>query len=104
VPRPDRQDHLIAAALELGVERSGGEGQLPDEPLGQLVERVRPHRPDGHGEAWWRLLNHEQQITTWVKQDLTVTNIGILLERNGVVLPPRTLARFEARPGPTTTA
>ena len=84
----------IAAALELGLERCGGEEQLTDELIGQLVERVRPHRPDGHGEAWRALLNHEQQITAWVKQDLTVTKIGILLERNGVVVPPRTLARF----------
>jgi hypothetical protein len=84
----------IAAALELGVERGGGEEQLTDELIGQLVERVRPHRPDGHGEAWRSLLNHEQQITAWVKEDLTVTKIGILLERNGVVVPPRTLARF----------
>jgi len=84
----------IAAALELGLERGGGEEQLTDELIGQLVERVRPHRPDGHGEAWRSLLNHEEQITAWVKQDLTVTKIGILLERNGVVVSPRTLARF----------
>ena len=42
----------IAAAIELGVDRSGGEEQLSDELIGQVVERVRPHRPDGHGEAW----------------------------------------------------
>ena len=42
----------IAAALELGIDRSGGEGQLTDELIGQVAERVRPHRPDGHGEAW----------------------------------------------------
>ncbi len=84
----------IAAAMELNLERSGGEGQLTDELIGQLVERVRPHRPDGHGEAWRTLLNEEKQITAWVKEDLTVTKIGILLERRGIVVPPRTLARF----------
>jgi hypothetical protein len=84
----------IAAAMELGVERSGGEEQLTDELTGQLVERVRPHRPDGHGAAWRMLLNQEQQITAWLKDDLTVTKIGILLERRGIVVPPRTLARF----------
>jgi hypothetical protein len=84
----------IAAALELGIERSGGEEQLTDELIGQLVERVRPHRPDGHGAAWRTLLNEEQQIRAWLKDDLTVTKIGILLERKGVVVPPRTLARF----------
>jgi hypothetical protein len=84
----------IAAAMELGVERSGGEEQLTDELIGRLVERVRPHRPDGHGEAWRTLLNEEKQIRAWVKDDLTVTKIGILLQRKGVVVPPRTLARF----------
>ena len=39
----------IAAAIELGVDRSGGEEQLGDELIGQVLERVRPHRPDGHG-------------------------------------------------------
>ena len=84
----------IAAAIELGVDRSGGEEQLSDELIGQVVERVRPHRPDGHGEAWRTLLGEEERIKGWVKDDLTVTKIGILLARRGVEVPPRTLARF----------
>jgi transposase len=84
----------IAAASELGVERSGSEEQLGDELIGQVLERVRPHRPDGHGEAWRILLGEEEQIKEWLKQDLTVTKIGILLARRGVVVPHRTLARF----------
>jgi transposase len=84
----------IAAAIELGVDRDGGEDQLSEELIGQLVERVRPHRPDGHGEAWRSLLAEEARIKDWLAQDLTVTKIGILLGRRGVVVPPRTLARF----------
>jgi len=84
----------IAAALELGIDRLGGEGQLTDELIGQVAEKVRPHRPDGHGEAWRRLLAEEERIKAWVKQDLTVVKIGILLQRRGVVVPHRTLARF----------
>jgi transposase len=84
----------IAAAIELGVERSGGEEQLSEELIGRLVERVRPHRPDGHGLAWRTLLAEEQLIKDWLAKDLTVTKIGILLTRRGVVVPPRTLARF----------
>jgi hypothetical protein len=38
----------IPAAMELGLERSGGEERLTDDLIGQLVERVCPHRPDGH--------------------------------------------------------
>src|SRR5271169_6228894 len=75
----------IAAAIELGIDRSGGEEQLSDEVIGQVLERVRPHRIDGHGEAWRALLGEEKQITAGVKEGLTVTKIGILLTRKGVV-------------------
>ena len=84
----------ITAAVELGVARDGGEGQLSDELIGQVVERVRPHRLDGHGEAWRVLLAEEERIKGWVGEDLTVVKIGILLARRGVVVPHRTLARF----------
>ena len=84
----------IAAAIELGVDRSGGEEQLGDELIGAVLERVRPHRPDGHGAAWRTLLGEEERIKEWLKQDLTVTKIGILLARRGVAVAPRTLARF----------
>jgi transposase len=84
----------ITAAVELGVDRGGGEEQLTDELIGQVVERVRPHRGDGHGEAWRTLLGEEARIKEWVAQDLTVVKIGILLGRRGVVVPHRTLARF----------
>jgi transposase len=84
----------IAAAVGVGLDRTGGEGQLTDEVIGRLIEAVRPHRSDGHGAAWRSLLAEEQQIKGWVKDGLTVVKIGILLERKGVVVPHRTLARF----------
>lgn len=84
----------ITAAVELGVDRGGGEGQLTDELIGQVVERVRPHRSDGHGEAWRRLLAEEERIKAWVGEDLSVVKVGVLLARRGVVVPHRTLARF----------
>jgi transposase len=84
----------IAAAIELGVDRSGDEDQFSDELIGQVLERVRPHRPDGHGAAWRSLLDEEQRIKDWLAADLTVTKIGILLSRRGVDVPPRTLSRF----------
>ena len=86
--------NYIAAALELGVDRSGGEVQLTDELIGQVSERVRPHRPNGHGENWRKLQEEEKQIKTWVADGLTVVKIGILLRRRGVEVPHRTLARF----------
>jgi hypothetical protein len=41
----------LAAVEELGLDRAGGEDQLSDEFLGQVIEAVRPHRLDGHGGA-----------------------------------------------------
>jgi transposase len=84
----------IAAALELGMDRSSAEEQLTDELIGQVCERVRPHRRDSHGESWRRLLEEEEQIKKWVGADLTVVKIGILLRRKGIDVPQRTLARF----------
>ncbi|MGH9299284.1 MAG: IS21 family transposase [Acidimicrobiales bacterium] len=86
--------NYIAAALELGVDRQGSEDQLTDELIGQICERVRPHRPDGHGGNWRRLLEEEKQIKAWVSDGLTVVKIGVLLRRKGMDVPPRTLARF----------
>ncbi len=84
----------ITAAIELGIDRSGGEEQLSDEVIAQVVERVRPHRRDGHGDAWRTLLAEEADIKAWVKKDVSVVKIGILLARRGVVVPHRTLGRF----------
>jgi transposase len=84
----------LERARELGLNRDGDESQVTDELIGQLVERVRPHRPDGHGDSWRALLAEEVRITEWVNADLTVTKIGILLARRGVDVPHRTLARF----------
>lgn len=86
--------NYIAAAIELGVDRSGGEAQLTDELVGQICERVRPRRPDGHGEAWRKLLEVEPQVKQWVDDGLSVVKIGVLLRRKGLGVPHRTLARF----------
>ena len=42
----------VGAALELGVRCDGDESQLTEEVIGQVCERVRPRRPDRHGESW----------------------------------------------------
>jgi hypothetical protein len=42
----------VDAAVELGLTRDGGEGQLSDEFIGGVLEGVRPHRADGRGEGW----------------------------------------------------
>ena len=39
----------VRAAVAAGLSRGGGEEQLTDELIGQVVSVVRPVRPDGHG-------------------------------------------------------
>src|SRR5450631_1908537 len=46
--------------------------------------------------AWESLVPVAGDIRGWVQQDLTRVKIGELLERRGVAVPYRTLARFAA--------
>jgi hypothetical protein len=89
----------VEAAEDLGLDSAGGEGQLTDEFIGGVVERVRPHRTDGHGEAWRLLDAHRDQLKTWLDGDeLTVVKAHELLERQGLMVPQRTLHRYWASP------
>ncbi len=56
----------VTAAEALGVQRDGGDGQLTDVFIGMVVEAVRPHRSDGHGEGWRLLAVRHEQIAGWV--------------------------------------
>lgn len=84
----------VAAAEAVGVVREGGEAQLTDEVIGQVVGAVRPARAGGHGAVWEALEAEVGRITEWVGQDLSVVKIADLLARRGVVVPYRTLHRF----------
>jgi transposase len=85
----------VQAGVELGVDQGGGEGQLIDEVLSEVIERVRPHRSNGHGESWRTLEGHQEQIHTWIEDEgLTVVKVHTLLGRQGVAVPKRTLERF----------
>jgi Integrase core domain len=85
----------VAAAVEAGLVREAGEKQLSDVLMALVCERVRPHRPDGHGAAWATLVANHDQITAWLKDDkLTVVKVHELLGRRGVVVPERTLHRY----------
>ena len=85
----------VGAAVELGLVRDGGEEQLSDAFIGSVVEAVRPHRSDGHGEAWRLLAANHDLIEGWLKTDkLTVAKAHDLLGRRGVVVPGRTLHRY----------
>ena len=85
----------VEAAEELGLDRASDEEQLTDLVLGHAVERVRPHRTDGRGEARRLLDEHGDQLVKWLNADgLTVVKVHEPLERQGVSVPERTLHRY----------
>jgi transposase len=85
----------VQAAVALGLDRDGGEGQLTDVLVARVVEAVRPHRHDGRGHAWHVLEAQHAQVEQWlVKEKLTVVKAHELLARRGVVVPQRTLHRY----------
>ncbi|MGQ0617852.1 MAG: IS21 family transposase [Acidimicrobiia bacterium] len=86
----------VEAAVGLGLVGDGGDEQLTDGFIGAVVEAVRPHRSDGHGEAWRLLQANHGEIAAWVKDDLTGVKIAELLERRGVEVPSRTVQRYVA--------
>ena len=84
----------IEAAVGLGLDRGGGEGQLTDALIGGVCEKVRPSRPHGHGTSWELLCTQEEDIKAWLEKGLTVAKIGDLLARRCVVVPEATSQRF----------
>src|SRR6266571_4601402 len=79
----------VTAAVAAGLSRGGGEEQLTDELIGQVVSVVRPVRPDGHGQGWAELEARREQIAKWAEAGVPVVKIGILLARQGVVAAER---------------
>jgi transposase len=86
----------VEAAMALGLDRNvtAGVEQLTDTFVGLVVEAVRPHRCDGHGEAWRLLTVRHDEIKAWVDDDLTGVKIHELLDRGGVAVPLRTVQRY----------
>src|SRR5947209_8462922 len=85
----------VEAAVEFGLVRDGGEGQLSDVLIGRVCERLRPGRPAGRGQAWEALVANHAQIERWLKTDgLTAVKVHELLGRRGVVVPERTVHRY----------
>ena len=85
----------VTAATEAGLMRTGEEDQLTDALMAMVCERVRPHRPAGHGAAWELLVANHQQLATWLTDEgLTAVKARELLGRRGVVVPERTVHRY----------
>lgn len=86
----------IDAGQAAGLVRDGGEGQLTDELLGQVIDAVRPERPAGHGAAWEACRTEHDRIKAWLDKDLKLTKVEDLLARRGIDVPYRTLHRYAA--------
>ena len=86
----------VTGAEALGLVRGGDGDQLSDVFVGMVVEAVRPHRHDGHGERWRLLAVHHDQVAAWVADELTGVKIHELLGRRGVMVPVRTVQRYVA--------
>src|SRR5258708_23243323 len=78
----------VAAGLACGLDPALGEGQLGDELLAAVAERVRPHRGDGHAPAWALLAAHHAQFKAMVfHPTLTVLPPSSLLAPPGALRP-----------------
>src|SRR3972149_3900828 len=66
----------VDTAAGLGLVRDGSDEQLTDVFIGRVVEAVRPHRVDGHGEAWRRCQAHHEVIAAWGADDLTAVQMA----------------------------
>lgn len=84
----------VEAAEDAGLVRHGGEDQLTDELIGQVIEAVRPERPSGRGQAWERCADNRERIQGWLNKKVPLTKVEELLTRRGVVVPYRTLHRY----------
>ena len=99
----------VEAAVRAGLRLAGGESQITDGLVGEVINAVRPARPGSHGLAWEHLEAHREFIQPKLATGLTLTKIASLLYRHtGVVVPYRTLHRFCVaelgyRPGRSTT-
>ena len=84
----------VEAAQAAGLVRDATPEALCDELIGEVVEQVRPVRPNGHGAAWEALTARRADIAGWVKGGKTLVKIEDLLARSGTRVPYRTLHRF----------
>lgn len=85
----------VRAAAEAGLGPED-EQLLSDGVVDAVISKLRPGRRRGsqHGGAWIQLNEQRAFVDERLKQGLTLTKIGTLLRRQGVIVPYRTLDRF----------
>src|SRR5690606_24556479 len=98
VVAPDRKTirRMVEVAVGLGLDRTGGDGQLSDEFLSSEMAALVVRRPDRHGEARAVIAGQHEVLAGWVTDRVPVVKMGELLARRGVVVAERTLHRYVA--------
>lgn len=96
--RSDRKTvrRVVEAAVEAGLVRDGGDGQLDDVFIGGLMLRLAQHRPDRHGGSWQTAVGAHDRLKGWHEAAVPVVKMCELLARDGVAVPERTLHRYVA--------
>jgi transposase len=95
----------VEAAVRVGMRQAGGETQITEGLVGEVINQVRPARHPNHGQARAHLDAHREFVKERLASGLTLTKIASLLYRHtGVVVAYRTFHRFCAaelgyRPG-----
>jgi transposase len=99
---PDRKTvtKVVEVAVELGLDRDGGAGQLDDVFVGSVMAAIRQVRPDRHGESWVLLEANHDKIAGWKGKDVPARKMVELLARSGTIVPERTLNRYVAEKFP----
>jgi hypothetical protein len=96
--RSDRKTirRIVETAVEEGLDRGGGDGQLSDVFVGRVMSRLAQHRPDRHGESWQVAVAAHERLAGWHAGAVTVVKMHELLARDGVMVSERTLHRYVA--------
>ena len=90
----------VEACRDAGVWRGGGEDQLTEGVVGQVIGGVRPRGPEAHGDAWRLCVESRESLRGWVEEGLRLTKVQELLRRQtGEAVPYRTLHRFAVEVG-----
>ena len=87
----------MATAVEAGLDRAGGDGQLHDVFIGKVMLVLGQARPERHGDSWAVAVGVHERLKVWAGQEVTVVKMCELLGRDGVSVAERTLHRYVAQ-------
>lgn len=91
---PKTVRRYLAAAEGLGFREDGGEEQLTDEFILELVDALRPQGSRQRGQAWKVCARERKFIEDRLSSRVRLKKVWKLLRRRGVDVPYSTLHRF----------